>query len=460
VIGKELLFNGAQVGSTEGKSAVDFVLKSVFPGRSATSARLRRAALAYIEGSEGYMQQLVASAFLFSAKKVQESRSRNAKEAEGIGLRSFLESTPPAGGKVGQQLPGVAALPKHITDALQTFKSQFNLPNVWDFHGQALADLPADEHKKIQHFGRPDKAGTIFITCEVRHAEHGDCILQLLRPGIELHGEQEFVAYQKALDTLALEGDGVDREIARTGARMIAHGKELLAQEIDTTKLVAANEAMHALYDGAAVDFADGRSVRFEGPQILASGARWILQKKHPGRDLSQVIADPDVSDEEKAKYLTSYAWNELRNATSRRRFDQDPHSGNVKVEGDGMYRFDAGCMIPERMDDEQARVVGEIVGRMVKSAMSLGGAKPANLLRQVNQEIGDDSNPVAKSFVRQLSSIAECFTTVGRDGKPLINGTVRRAMARDLLATMDPMVREGLEGVLPGWIERVALGR
>jgi hypothetical protein len=460
VIGKELLFNGARMGSSEGKSAVDFVLQSVFPGRSATSGRLRRAALAYIDGSEGYMQQLVAAAFLFSAKKVQESSRRDSKEAEGIGLRSFLESTPPAGGKVGQQLPGVASLPKHFTDALQSFKSQFNLPLVWDFHKQALEDICAEEYKKIRHFGRPDRAGTIFITCEVQHQEHGDCILQLLRPGIEMHGEQEFDAYQKALNTLALEGDAVDREIARTGARMIDHGKELLAQEIDTNRLVAANEAMHQLYHGDVVDPGDGGSIGFEGPRVLASGPRWILQKKHPGRTLSQVLADPDVSDADKARYVTAYAWKELRNTTSQRRFDQDPHSGNVNVAGTIMYRFDAGCMIPNRMNDEQARVVGEIIGHMVRSAMGLRGTKLSQLLRQVNQDLADDSNPIAKSFVRQLSSIAECFTTHGRDGKPLIASSTRRAMAKDLLNTMDPVVRDGLEKVLPGWIKRVVLGR
>jgi hypothetical protein len=460
VIGKELLFNGARMDTSEGRSAVDFVLQSVFPGASATSGRLRRAALAYINASEGYMQQLVAAAFLFSAKKVQESPRRHSKEAEGIGLRSFLESTPPAGGKVGQQLPGVASLPKHIADALQSFKSQFNLPRVWDFHAQALADIPPEEYHKIQRFGRPDKAGTIFITCEVQHEEYGDCILQLLRPGIELHGEQEFVAYQKALDTLVLNGDAVDREIARTGSRMIEHGRELLAQEINTTKLVSANQAMHQLYHGDTIDCLDGRKVAFEGPQVLASGSRWILQRKHPGRELSHILADPDVSDADKARYVTAYAWKELRNATSQRRFDQDPHSGNVKIAGDVMYRFDAGCMIPAAMNDEQARVVGEIIGRMVKSAMTLRGSKPAHLLRQVNQEIGDDSNPIAKAFVRQLSSIAECFTTVGRDGKPLIDGPTRRAIAKDLLTTMDPVVREGLESVLPGWMKRVALGR
>jgi len=47
------------------------------------------------------------------------------------------------------------------------------------------------------------------------------------------------------------------------------------------------------------------------------------------------------------------------------------------------------------------------------------------DLSRKVNKQLGDDAHPIAKLFVRQLSSTVECLTAVGNDGKPLIDAAV-----------------------------------
>ena len=455
VVGQQLLFHSHEIHSPEGEKILRDILHKVFPGRSANAKLFRELAELYVTNSEPYMQEIIAGAFFFSAYQASEAASGSKEDQAGVGLRSFLESTPPVGGKIGQQLPGYGNLPDSIAKPLETFKEQYALPKIWEFYSLAQRVLPETIYSKITHWKDTNRAGTIAFTAVVEHAELGEVILQLKRPNVDIHGRDELAVYTRSLEQLANSPKRDKQKIAASGKMMVAHTEHLLAQETDFNRLAELNSDM-AKVSSRSITLSDQSEIKFNGPEVLAHGSDWIIQKLLPGRSLNEVLKDPSVDSSLKRRYAEANLRFELGNALSGRGFNEDPHSGNVKVDNDRMYCYDAGCFNAE-VSQESLREIGQLMGNMSKQmALSIGGSNKINF-SGLSSLLPIDSSMTARGFMRVLSCLSQYVTTQDETGQPLVSADLLKEIIFTSLDEAHPAVKEGFKSAMPAILRKIA---
>jgi len=357
VLFEQVLFPHISEDPAENKEIMDsvfaYVNDKLFPLSEPYSQEARYFIEAYFRVIPAYQYRILLSAMMVTVEK-----NSGGMLPIGQRLAMVLELLGPAETKLGQIIHSHPQTPAEIKQGMGRLKSKADPPFRWDLIDLVEERVSRQFKKKIGHIGALLGSASFYLAVELDLTTGSKGVLKMLRAFALERARSGFQIMLKMVDLLR---QNFSDSMIVTLRQMIAQAEQSAIAETDGD--ISIHQAAYALqiYDGRQVVI-ENDPVTLHVCKIIETGQDYQYIEKAPGKHFNDLPEENAGQQAHKEHIALAYYAFELTSILRGRRFDNDRHGAQLRIEGNDIYLFDWGGMLLNDPTEQELNQLGETI--------------------------------------------------------------------------------------------------